>query len=408
MSLNVRPIVSSLLRNKTGAVLVALQVAIVLALLANAICIVAQRVAKIERPTGLDVENILVIASTGFTTRFDAVGSLRQDLDYLRGLDGVIAATATNSVPLSGGGYSTELLTNPDTKVSGPIGNSFEVDEQGLAALGVHLIAGRGFRREEILPALTKNNQNQFAQEIIVTRAFAQALFPNGEALGKTVYEVSTRSPATIIGIIDQMYGSFVNRDHPDYVYLMPRLPFSFSGTVYYLVRTRPGRLDGLLSIVAEHLASSNLDRTLDVVRPLQAYKTRSYIPDRVMGIVLTAITVVLLGVAALGIFGLATFSVSVRTKQIGTRRAIGARRVDILQYFMVENALIMTSGIVGGCVLALGIGYWLSAQFAMPRLELNYLLAGVLLLWAVGQLAVWYPAHRASGVSPSVATRTV
>ena len=60
------------------------------------------------------------------------------------------------------------------------------------------------------------------------------------------------------------------------------------------------------------------------------------------------------------------------------------------------------------GCALALGAGYWLSIAYALPRLNLYYLVGGVLLLWGIGQLAAWQPARRAAAVSPSVATRTV
>jgi putative ABC transport system permease protein len=115
-----------------------------------------------------------------------------------------------------------------------------------------------------------------------------------------------------------------------------------------------------------------------------------------------------ILGVSCLGIFGLATYNVSTRTKQIGTRRAIGARKRDIIAYFMVENAFVLSAGVLAGCVLALATGYWLSTQYALPRLDLYYLVGGVLFLWLVGQLAVWQPARRAASVPPSVATRTV
>ena len=115
-----------------------------------------------------------------------------------------------------------------------------------------------------------------------------------------------------------------------------------------------------------------------------------------------------LLGIAALGIFGLAAFNVSTRTKQIGTRRAVGARRMDILRYFLVENWLITSAASCSGCVLALVLGYWLSTTFELPRLKLYYLVAGVVVLWAVGLAAALVPARRASLVSPAIATRTV
>jgi putative ABC transport system permease protein len=140
----------------------------------------------------------------------------------------------------------------------------------------------------------------------------------------------------------------------------------------------------------------------------VEYYKKLLYRDDRNMGIFLITVTALLLAVASLGIFGLATFNVSARTKQIGTRRAVGARRADIVRYFMVENGLITTAGIVVGCALALAIGYWLSLQYQLPRLDLYYLVGGVLALWLIGQAAAWQPARRAAAVSPSVATRTV
>ena len=116
MNLAVRPILSALLRNRTGAVLVALQVAIALAVLVNALYIVVQRVQKIHRPTGLDEENILVIASIGFTDRFDETSSVGEDLAYLRGVSGVIVAAASNSVPLSNSGNNSSLVTRPEAR----------------------------------------------------------------------------------------------------------------------------------------------------------------------------------------------------------------------------------------------------------------------------------------------------
>jgi len=96
------------------------------------------------------------------------------------------------------------------------------------------------------------------------------------------------------------------------------------------------------------------------------------------------------------------------RTKQIGTRRAIGARRFHILRYFLVENWLTTTSGVIIGCVLALALGVKLSLMFQAPRMPLYYLVVGVLTLWVLGLSAVWVPGRRAAAISPAVATRTV
>ena len=406
MSLDIRPIVSALLRNRTGALLVAVQIAIALAVLVNAVYIVHQRIEKIGRPTHIDDRNLFAIDIAEFTQGFNYDASVHEDIAYLRGLPGVLSASVSNSTPLAISGSATYVYTRPDTKGNRSQINYFSIDERGLQTLGVRLIAGRAFRADEILPPVSATNSNDFVPQLIVTQAAAEQLFPHEKALGKTVYD-ATNKPATISGIIDNMIGTgWSGYEAPDHVAILPRLPRLYG--YQYLVRTEPGRRDALMRQAEEHLSTSNPDRVVKWVRSVEFYKGMLYRDDRNMGVFLVTVTVLLLAIACLGIFGLATFNVNIRTKQIGTRRAVGARRTDIVRYFMVENGLITTSGIVIGCALALALGYWLSLQYQLPRLDLYYLVGGVLALWAIGQLAAWQPARRASGVSPSVATRTV
>ena len=405
MNLNIRPILSALLRNRTGAVLVAVQVAIALAVLANAVYITVQRIEKIHRPTGIDEPNIFVVESAGFTARFHQTASVRDDLAYLRGVSGVAAATASNSIPLSNGGNNDSIVTRPDAPRTGYI-NDMEIDEQGLDTLGVHLIAGRNFRHEEIQPPLTRTDASRFVPTIIVSRELGEYLFPQQNPLGKQVWDAFNHS-ATIIGVVDPVMGTFPGSEHPDRVFFLPRMPAEFI-VVRYLVRTQRGQRDVVMRLVESHLAASNPDRVINFVRPVTYFKNLSYLGDSSMEIYLLTVTGLVLAVTSLGIFALATFNVSTRTKQIGTRRAVGARRGDIVRYFLVENGLITSAGVLVGCTLALAAGYWLSVHYALPRLNLYYLVGGVLVLWGIGQLAAWQPAWRAAAVPPSVATRTV
>lgn len=401
---SIRPLLSALLRSRAGALLVALQIAIALAIGVNAIYIVHQRLLKLSQPTGIDDANIFALASEEFTPRFHYDASLREDLGYLRSLPGVIAATPTNSVPLSGGGWTEDIWSRPQKQGREIEVNVFTLDEQGVKTLGTHLLAGRGFRPEEILPPQADTTM---PHEILLTRTAAQRLFPHQNALGRTVYDDQT--PATVIGILDDMIGNgsgWESSRSVVQVALFPELPRWLG--FQYLVRTQPGRRDEIMRLAQAHLAASNPDRVIQDAHSLQYYKDSLYLNDRAMGIFLITVTVLLLAVACLGIFSLATFNVSTRTKQIGTRRAVGARRRDVVRYFLAENALITTAGVLVGCAAALGLGDWLSLAYALPRLDLYYLVGGVLVLWAVSQLAAWHPARRAAAVPPSVATRTV
>lgn len=145
-----------------------------------------------------------------------------------------------------------------------------------------------------------------------------------------------------------------------------------------------------------------------DSVRSFADIRAHAYRADVGMAILMGVICLILLAVTAAGIVGLTSFWVGQRHKQIGVRRALGARKVDILHYFQTENLLIAGGGAVVGVVLALGLNLLLMRYFAMAHLPIAYVLAGVAAVLALGQGAVFVPARRASNVPPVVATRSV
>ena len=89
-------------------------------------------------------------------------------------------------------------------------------------------------------------------------------------------------------------------------------------------------------------------------------------------------------------------------------RRALGATRGDILRYFQAENALIVGIGVVLGAGLGVAANLSLMTHYGLPRMPLWLLGVGALLLWRLGQLAVFGPARRAAAVPPVEATRSV
>jgi putative ABC transport system permease protein len=401
---DVRPILSALLRNRTGAILVALQIAVTLAVLVNATYVVKQRVDKVGRDTGIDNANILVVGNRGFASDYDHEATMREDVAWLRTVPGVIGAAATSSVPLSGSGSSSSYSIKPDAKPADTKSTAYvQTDEGIIQALGVKLIAGRAFTPEEIQPP---TQGDSFTAQVIITKAYSKELFGTENGLGRTVYDGQNRT-AVVIGIVDKLQGYWVNWDELESVMLQPRLP-GYSNSNFYMVRTVPGQRDNVMKIVEEKLSASNPRRMIQFVRPFEFFKDRSYRTDRNMSIFLVSVTTLLLGIASLGIFGLATFTVNTRTKQIGTRRAVGARRRDIIVYFLTENWLISSAGVLMGCAMALGVGYWLSVELELPRLDLYYLVGGVVVIWVLGQLSVAQPARRAATISPAIATRNV
>jgi len=143
-------------------------------------------------------------------------------------------------------------------------------------------------------------------------------------------------------------------------------------------------------------------------VRSFAEIRARAYRADVGMAILMSVICLILLAVTAAGIVGLTSFWVGQRRRQIGVRRALGARKVDILHYFQLENLLIAGIGAVIGILLAVALNLWLITRFEMDRMPVIYVVIGVLAVLALGQAAVFVPARRASNVPPLAATRAV
>jgi len=267
----------------------------------------------------------------------------------------------------------------------------------------VKLVEGRDL--DAAVVTKPARNSSTSPPEILVTRDVAREMFPGGAALGKTVY-TGTNDPIRIVGIIENMHGSWPGWDKVGNVALFPVI--TDESYARYVVRAKPGQRDAMMRAAEDALNKADNGRVILRVRAQDYIAANTFADDRAMTVYLVTVIALLLGIAALGIFGLAAFNVSTRTKQIGTRRAVGARRTDILRYFLAENWLITSAGVIVGCVLALLLGYWLSTTFELPRLKLYYLVLGVVLLWTVSLLAALRPARRASLVSPAIATRTV
>ena len=401
--MEIRPIFSALLRNRAGAILVAVQIAITLAIVVNAVYLTHQRVGKIGRPTGLDDQNIFSFWMTSYEKDYDFLGMIRDDMTLMRQMPGVVDAAPMLQVPLSGSGSSTIFYSLPDKKGENSAANYYPTDEHGVKALGATLSAGATFDPNTV--EHWEKDKQGWPATAIVSRGLATALFKDQPALGKTLYD-DQNHPIKVVGVIQHMHGSWVGWDKVDRVLLSPRV--GPGPSTQYVVRVTPGDIDRVMAAMEVALRKRDPYRVVGEMKKMSDMKRQSYAGDSLMAVTLSVVTGLVVTFSSLGIFALATFNVNTRTRQIGTRRAVGARKRDIVRYFMTENWLITTIGVIAGCGLALGAGFWLSNAYGLPRLDLYYLVAGVLGLWVVGQLAAWHPSIRAARVSPAMATRNI
>ncbi|HXP01978.1 MAG TPA: FtsX-like permease family protein [Luteibacter sp.] len=404
--MQIKPILSALRRHKAGTILIALQIALTLAIVCNALFIVHERLDRVNRPTGMNESNVVAVQNLYVGSPSTYVPLMKTDIQAIRSMPGVEDAYVTNAFPLRRGGWSTSIQTKPDGTKNGVQSALYFGDEHTLATLGVKLIAGRNFSASEV--TAFERDQQPVPAQVIVTKALAEKLFPGESALGKTVYYVKGR-PSIIIGIVEKLTVPWIDADFIDNVSIMPL--FFNSSYQHFVVRAKQGQQDAVYKSIANTLYGVSRMRVLPErygVRTFDMVRKDAYEADRGMAVLMSVVCGVLLAITAAGIVGLSSFWVGQRRKQIGVRRALGARRSDILSYFMTENFLIALSGVVVGVVLALGMNQWMFTQFEMERLSFTYVLVGVVILLGLGQAAVFAPALRASRVSPVEATRSV
>ncbi len=407
-----RPIFSALLRNKTAPLLVALQVAISLALLVNALHVVNLRLSDAHRPSGIEDE------STVF--HIDARTVINQDPDYrlalkhaslraLSALPGVRSVALSNQMPMSRNGQFTGLAASRQ-QTTPNLSATYYTSAGGMVkTLGLRLIEGRDFLPQEVI----ENNTMEPAKAQMVgilSQATAQALFPGAKSVLGKEYYIGTGDDATsvrIVGVVERLQ-SVRAESGVAAEYSSIQAFNSGHWQAFYVIRTAPGELDKVMQAAEETLRKTANEPLIIKKSSVQTDRATRYQNETALAWTLLTVSALLLLISASGVVGMSSLWVAQRRKQIGIRRALGARQIDIVRYFISENILITSFGVSLGLGLALALNHILVRQLEMTRLPLAFLLAASVLFLLLGMMAALGPALRAARIVPSLATRSV
>jgi putative ABC transport system permease protein len=320
-------------------------------------------------------------------------------------LPNIVNAVATYSFPFSGSSDWDELQTIAGSDQNKVPAASYKLDEHGINALGVELIAGENFSASDVIWQ-TENNKT-FPDVVIITRSVANDLFNTSDwpsVIGKTIYINATHS-AIVKGVVQQLQAPWDAVGEIENSVIYPRIITRNSAR--YLIRSKPKMLQATIANVEQHLGMSNQQRMIRKVQSIQSIRKQVYGPDIAAITILLVVISALCIIAALGIAGMASFNVLTRNKQIGIRRALGATKIDILGHFMAENIMQTSFGVFIGSLFAFGLNLFLVSQYALPKLPISYIIFGIVCLYVLGILAILKPAIKAMNISPALATRS-
>lgn len=403
--MEIGPILRSMRRNKPRYVLIAAEVALTLAIVANCLALIADARTEMTLESGFDDEHLVWVRTANYgedlaEAEDEAVRDLlARDVAALGSLPGVRAASATFFLPWQGGGSSFEVLVE-GRRMEKVRSQVYTVDPAIYDTLGVEVTEGRGLGDEDVVldPDATR-------YPVTISRGLADLLFPEGGAVGQVLTDPEGQEQYPVVGVFERFYNPYGWPIHEQAVlFALPASSASGSG---FLVRAEPGQTEAVAGAVEARLLAVEPERT---VRTGTVPEMRDQLQagQRLMVVVLELLMVLLVVVTALGIIGLTAFSVAERRRTIGTRRALGATRAAVLRYFLVENWLVVTLGAAIGVGLAVALNAGLLGVVEGARLGAPILVGGVLLLWAIGLGSALGPALRGAKVEPAIATRNV
>ncbi len=411
--MEIRPILSALLRNKTGPILVAVQVALSLAILANALHIVNVRQGVAVRPSGVANEQDvfhLTVRNMKELGHEEQIATQKQQAAQLRAVSGVSSVARVSMVPMSRNGSTTSIAANRKTGSDSPGSAYYVSPESIITTWGLKLVEGRDFLPGEI-PEVDGTTSDERSKSVILTKALAERLWPGETSfVGKTLYYGTGDGAegAQIIGVLERLQSQSAQMgEQSEFSVITARRN---SGTVsfsQFAIRAEPGQRDRVMKEAEEAIRKGSPWPMLIKVKSLDEVRAERYRADIALSWMLITVSILLLLITASGIVGMASLWVQQRRKQIGVRRALGARRIDILRYFLTENVMITTCGVSAGMLLAIGLNQVLVNKLEMAKLPIPYMLVGAVVFFALGVIAVYGPAWRAASISPAMATRS-
>jgi len=340
------------------------------------------------RPERLLTAQVVLPAKTYGTKELQAAFAERF-AGRLNALPGVDSAAITNSLPLAG-----NFLLTVDFDIDGAAERETfcrAITPGYFRAMGIAMPAGRAFE-----PA-----DSARGGATIVNQAFARRFFPNQDPVGRTL-RFGPRESATIVGVAADVRNKALDAKAEEEIYL----PFAQMPSSYLDIAVRARAAPApLISMVRAELRAMDPQQPLSRVLTMEQILDGEVAPRRFQATLLGSLASIALLLAMVGIYGVVAYSVSLRTREIGIRMALGAQPAGVQRLVLSGGMWPVMAGIAAAIPAALAatraLGSWLYGVHAAD--PATYAAVAALML-AITLAASYIPARRASTIDPLAA----
>ena len=404
---------------RTGTVrslLVISEVALALVLVVGAVLLIRTFMKLQSVDPGFDTHNVLTMAMSLSGERFQTTAGvaqiIRDGTERLNNIPGVTKATAACCLPLEGGfGLPFDIVGRPKSNDPNSGGAGYlPVSWSYFDAFKVPIQRGRNF---------TEHDDGSAPGVVIINQAMAKKFWPNADPLhdrlliGANMGPVFVEPARQVVGIAGDMRGNGLNRDPSPTMYIpiaqMPDKVTALNSRIaplWWIVRS-PEDPHPLAKPIATALREASGGLPIAHLRSMDEIVVVSTSRQRFNMLLLAVFGASALLVAAIGIYGLMSYSVQQRTQELGIRMALGAQSSAIRNMVIRQGMILATIGVIIGVAGALWLTHFLASfLFQVKALDPTAFIATLLLLTAVAFVAVWFPARRATRVSPMTALR--
>ncbi|HEY0875405.1 MAG TPA: ABC transporter permease [Vicinamibacterales bacterium] len=406
-------------QNKVRSVLVVVEVALALVLLIGSALLIRTAMALGRVDPGFDTHNVLTMRMSLKGAQYEKSEAVEQvvrnGVEQLKAIPGVVDASATCCVPLQGGyGLPFQIVGRPlgaDSQGTFHGGGGWATVSPGyFEVFRISIKRGRTF---------TERDTSTSTPVVIINEAMARQFWPEGDPLsdrlviGRGVMrEFAAESERQIVGIVADTKSNGLDAEPQPQMWIpQAQVPDAANALnvsltpISWVIRTqvppqslRTAIQEGLQK--ATGLPVSNI-RSMDEIAALSVSRQKFNMW------VMTVFGACALLLAAIGIYGLMAYSVEQRTQEIGIRLALGAQMSEVRRMVVKQGMALALIGVAIGLAAAFGLARFITSFLFGVTTRDPLVFGGVpLLLAAVAFFAVWLPARRASKVDPLVALR--
>jgi len=393
---------ASVRRARGRSVLVAGQLAIALSLLLVAGLAVRMALFFQRLDLGFESRELLTFKAELPAARYGAdqavrafVAQLEQALAAVPGVSGVAVATAR---PVLDGGPTEAFAiagAEPPARDAQPWAARTIVGASYFETLRIPILRGRAFGPQDAAGA---------EPVVIVNEALVRRYFAEAVPVGRRLQVGPAGSPwRTVVGVARDVYNTEPGEPPVPQVYL----PFEQQPARGFTFFVRTSSLDPVVAAARSEVSRLDPQQPLYDVKTMERAFFEELASNRVITGLFVAFAVVALGLATVGLYGLISYTVAQRTREIGVRVALGARRGDILRMVVGQGFRLVALGLAAGLFLGLALSRVMAGALvgvsATDPLTFTVL---PLVLGVVALLASAVPARRAACLDPAAVLR--